>query len=70
MSVQRPLGTSALERLGRHLDAERRTCSACGHVDGEGRWEARAVGGRVVYRHECPCCGMTVTRTVSCAETP
>jgi len=69
MSVQRPLGTSALERLGSHLDAEDRTCPACGHVDADGRWEARAAGGSVVYRHDCPCCGMSVTRTVRVTET-
>ncbi|MFB6154922.1 MAG: HVO_0649 family zinc finger protein [Haloferacaceae archaeon] len=64
MSVQRPLGNSALNRLGSYLDEVERTCSACGYHDAEGRWEARATGNRVIYRHECPSCGATVTRTL------
>jgi uncharacterized Zn finger protein len=54
MSTSDAAGATPFERLREQYDT---ACSACGHEDADGRWEALTAGGRVEYRHRCPSCG-------------
>ncbi|WP_459878908.1 HVO_0649 family zinc finger protein [Halorubrum gandharaense] len=55
-------GTTAFDRLRARFDSEPYVCAECGCVDESGEWEARTSGARVVYRRECPSCGIEVVR--------
>jgi DNA-directed RNA polymerase subunit RPC12/RpoP len=63
MSVQRPGGTTPLDRFAQQSDSGL-TCPRCGYVDENGRWRAATSGDRVRYEHQCPSCGSVATRTL------
>lgn len=56
---------SPFEQLRSHYDEADLACPECGYEDTEGEWEATTTGDTVQYRHVCPSCGATQTRTLS-----
>ncbi len=63
MSVQRPGGTTPLDRFAQR-STNSLTCPRCGYEDENGRWKASTSGDRIRYEHECPSCESITTRTL------
>lgn len=58
---------SPFEQLRSHYEEGDLACPECGYEDTEGEWET-TTGDTVRYRHLCPSCGSTQTRTLSVTE--
>ncbi|WP_418279933.1 HVO_0649 family zinc finger protein [Halorubrum sp. DTA98] len=56
------MGTSAFDRYRERLNGKPYVCDACGRVDKDGTWSAVTSGGQVVYRRQCPSCGVESVR--------
>jgi rubredoxin len=59
MAIRGGIGNTPLNRLRDHYERTRMRCSACGHVDTEGRWTAATTGSEITYEHVCPSCRYT-----------